>query len=706
MYSKTLISTLQKLSIFLTYLFCLLLLFLISQYHTSYDMFWHLKTGMDWINQGLSPWVDHYSFTFNGEPIAAGNYYVFQIILASLVKLADNNVALGFAYYKMLCFTLIFILIYFYFKQLKTPWFIQILSLLLLTIILQFRALARPELLDYVLFICSFLLLIPLKQKWTNKYLFFTSLFILIWTNYHTAIFGYMVFFALFVDKALQKLTQPNKKPYFSWRSWIFWGSVLFFVGFLNPDLQHQLFSGLNFSSTKWEQYILEHRPTSIIYPNNILLNIIAILSLYTIFGLIILKQYGSAFVGILFFLLFWKYARFIAPSSLYLLLMFSYVSSKVNIISIYQHLQCYLRFSLVFIWSAICIYAFYYSINMNITWSNFWSYKISKGFIQVLPFNTIKYLTAHNTNTPVNILNHFRLGGFLINYLPANFKIYIDGRTNILYPFSFLETYMHISTPDGAAEELNKYNIHYILFPFKKEIFNVLTYAIPQRYYISFIDNNYMLYSQNQQEDHFTTTTELYFYPMCWNNHINKKLLHNEIQQGKRLLSKTTPISPLLKLLKDYLQQADVTQEFYSRLSLTTAASVRLAAYMAYQQKYYLSSIQLLDKIIVKSKADSIFISIVLTHLEKYALSESYLQPMIPPSDPSSSRIAYKLNNNEKWIIWTLLTQIQQHKKLDVSSQQFLQQLQKEAQQLHPRKKTSPLIQYGVDCSLLRFNQ
>ena len=36
----------------------------------AHDHFWHLATARDFVKQGLSPFVDHFSYTYSGEPIS------------------------------------------------------------------------------------------------------------------------------------------------------------------------------------------------------------------------------------------------------------------------------------------------------------------------------------------------------------------------------------------------------------------------------------------------------------------------------------------------------------------------------------------------------------------------------------------------------------------------------------------------------------
>ena len=51
----------------------------------SYDSFWHLKMGEDWVENGLSPWQDNYSFTCRDSEIVSLPVY-FQAALQVMVE--------------------------------------------------------------------------------------------------------------------------------------------------------------------------------------------------------------------------------------------------------------------------------------------------------------------------------------------------------------------------------------------------------------------------------------------------------------------------------------------------------------------------------------------------------------------------------------------------------------------------------------------
>ncbi len=48
----------------------------------AYDTFWHLQMGKDLLEQGLSPWVDHYSVSYLGKEIHSGASNVSNIAIS------------------------------------------------------------------------------------------------------------------------------------------------------------------------------------------------------------------------------------------------------------------------------------------------------------------------------------------------------------------------------------------------------------------------------------------------------------------------------------------------------------------------------------------------------------------------------------------------------------------------------------------------
>ena len=52
----------------------------------SLDSFWHLKLGQSWVESGLVPWIDHFSFTYYGSEVI-GTPYIYEVLLHGFVVL-------------------------------------------------------------------------------------------------------------------------------------------------------------------------------------------------------------------------------------------------------------------------------------------------------------------------------------------------------------------------------------------------------------------------------------------------------------------------------------------------------------------------------------------------------------------------------------------------------------------------------------------
>ena len=130
-----------------TVLICLTMLIVTTRRnYYGYDGFWHLQAGLDWLEYGLSPWLDHFSFTFKGKEVS-GPPVFFQILLGWLVK--QFGLDPGFQIYRFTSFLLIFGLFVAYLSRLRAPTFVFCLMLPLVVVLLQYRSLIRPELLGY-----------------------------------------------------------------------------------------------------------------------------------------------------------------------------------------------------------------------------------------------------------------------------------------------------------------------------------------------------------------------------------------------------------------------------------------------------------------------------------------------------------------------------------------------------------------------------
>jgi hypothetical protein len=202
----------------------------------DYDGYWHLRMGMDWVENGLSPWRDHYSFTYPGEEIV-GPPVAFQVTLYQAVKLLGERG--GFVSIKLAAFLLSLGMMLAWLRQIGAPVLAYLLVLPLLVAVIQFRAQVRPELFSYALSIVALMLYHRSRLHLSAAAILPVALLLWLWTNYHTSVIGYVIFFGLFIDIGLRLLRE--RQGMVAWVAWVAWGALLVAVGFLNPSVSHPI---------------------------------------------------------------------------------------------------------------------------------------------------------------------------------------------------------------------------------------------------------------------------------------------------------------------------------------------------------------------------------------------------------------------------------------------------------------------------------
>ena len=157
-----------------------MLLVTVRRNNISLDSFWHLKMGLDWLENSLSFWRDHYSFTFNGKEIT-NPPYIFQTLLGWLVM--QLGLDTGFEVYKLISFVTAFSLILFFLHKLRSPTIIYCLVLPLIVVLLQMRSIVRPELISYSFSILAIILYYKANKKVSTATMLPITALMLVWSN-------------------------------------------------------------------------------------------------------------------------------------------------------------------------------------------------------------------------------------------------------------------------------------------------------------------------------------------------------------------------------------------------------------------------------------------------------------------------------------------------------------------------------------------
>ena len=594
---------------------------------SAYDSFWHLQMGRDLLENGLSPWIDHYSFTHFGKEIAPVPV-IFQVLLASFVSAFDE--INGFYFFKGFYVTLLMFFLYQYFRQIKASWYIVFLILPFVTYFVSLRLMIRPDIMSNVLMVICLSLYLRARESFSTKELIAICLLLLFWVNYHSPVFGYIIIFGLFLDKAIHKLVYEDVG--FSWFQWVAWGSIIFLIGFVNPTGQHVIIDSLSLLNSDFGKYTLEYLPSNTFYSMDKIVYLSWVLSFYTMIMSLIKKQYGFAFIAIFLVYFSWSTVRLVTPVAIINLCILGFLLSQFSYSNLSLALKPSIRRALLFISVCLSLLAFYTLGKITLSVVDNRDNK-SQILEQRYPIQVTDYLK--NFQTGGNILNFMGSGGYLINKLSPNFKVFIDGRTNILYPVEFLKTSSLLEFPrydendmiilDTLNDVLDNYDVQYALFQNTPKM--LLMFNGTDKLNLNFADENYLLFSTNN-EIAFPVSGQLMVFPMCWSENLSLDV-QKEISVADALFShKSYALKSILLFLKEYLSQNDKSL-FLDNLEptdLSLDSSRRLAAYMALNNNEYPVALKYFSSIKKQNDYDLLMMAYSLAMNEDLPMAENML--------------------------------------------------------------------------------
>jgi len=647
----------------LIFAFCYVCLtFLALRPPYAFDSFWHLQMGLDLIKNSLSPWVDHYSFTYYKEEIGPVPV-LFQVILAIFVDTFGGN---GFYSFKIFYITALMMVLWFYFRQIKAPWFVVFLVLPFIAYFIHVRLIIRPEILSNILIIICLSLYIKARENFGNKELLAITGLLLFWVNYHAPVFGYVIIFGLFVDKAVNKLMKQDES--FTWSHWFLWGIVIFLIGFVNPELEHFFILMLMFYGTDFGTHIQEYLPAFEVFEMDRLVFLSWMVSLYLIVWSWLKKHYGFTFV--ITFLMYFSIttARVVPVIALIDFCVLAYFLSQITIANMKISLKP-LIMNLILVVS-ILVSLMGYSIllkDIQITLIN--HENESKIIRERYPVEVADYLSRYQEGG--NILNELRSGGYLLNKLSPEFKVYIDGRTNILYPIDFFNhAYEVMNNADKMKEEIESRNVKYAVIrniPGQYSKFNGI-----DGFELKFLDGNYLLFAKEDIVG-YPVSSKLFLFPMCWNNGFIAEI-KQEIALSRSMFAENDyALKRYLNVIDSYLEK-DGELAIFDATQLTTDHEKRLAAYVAFNSKSYNQAVKYFSLIENLGEYDVLIMAYAFMKDRQYDKAEAALNYLI---------VSYGYSNGEKRLsdgvvlmFIQILMIVEENKKLEIFSSSTIEDL------------------------------
>jgi hypothetical protein len=623
----------------------------------SFDSYWHLKMGEDLVENDLSPWQDNYSFTYRGSKITSPPV-LFQVALYSTVEWL--GLKSGFRFYKFVGMMLVLLMMLTWLKRLKAPVVIYCLVIPLLVVLLQTRALVRPEHLSFALCIFALILYDRARVGMTVRVMLPIAVLMLVWTNYHFAIFGYIIFCGLFIELGLKQI--GDRSPAKTWGKWLAWGLLIVAVGVLNPSFSHPLLH-LIFFPDEWKTVIAEYQ-SALRYKNFPAIYVLVFIAVTTLMLLVRQRSFGYLFVSVVLLSNAAMMLRIVAPAGIVLLCIFAFAMSQSQLKSMLSNASPKRLRILGFIALIVFLVPLLNSVIQA-------RVAVQSRFAYYFPVQMVEYMKS--TGRIGRIFNEYGMGGYLIYHLAPESEVYIDGRAEILYPFDhYLKMQEAGESPDVLKTEIDKYDIDYFIMRNTAHDARLMADAGPLK--LDFADVRHFLYSRH--DANFPTSGLLWGRPYCW-----KKSMADDVAQERvraiQLLPDASPLHALLDIASSFAQHEDKEAKIAKLVEMMEATDSvrRFAGYRAIEISQNNLAIQLFNAVRTKTPKDYLAISLANVRAGETDQAEQTLN--------QATEIQWKsLDFVDLLILQGMLDEIQEQRPLKFISRDYFERLSDQVDQ------------------------
>jgi hypothetical protein len=619
------------------------------------DSFWHLKMGQDWIEKGLSPFRDHYSITHYGEPVV-GPPFIFQVVIYGFVSLFGVNPGFKAFVFASSLMTLGFLMVWL--RQIKAPLPVLAICVYMLIVFLQMRVMVRPELLSYSLIIFSLVLYEKARNEYSHQNFFYIVIFMLFWRNYHSAILGYVIFAGLFIDIAVQQvITRSTVK---SWLIWGCWGLAVFATGFFGQDLIHPVIAAATFSQ-EWNELIGEYRPVLKGLVSWATLALVPV-AIFTLLGLLHQRLFGYFMVGVVFSWYAMTISRMTAPGGVVLVCLFALVLTRYDLKKVLTSGPSF-RSKAV---SGALFFAFVAVLLLGVLGARV---LISKNLSMLgyFPDRLVEYMKQNELHG--RIFNAYNVGGYLIYHLGDTSRVYIDGRTGILYPIEHMKQYRAAAgSPGQLLSEIEKHDIDYLVMSNQRSTVDLVRDAGAMQ--LDYSDLRYSLYAKNNAK--LPISGSIWSMPWCWNEHAGEALM-TEIDQVFELVPEYSPVSHYVTLASEFHRATNPEQYLYSIREQDPESwyedNLRFAGYRALELG--LNELAINWFFAVRKKYFKDYMAGSMAYLQAGRLMEA--ETILADLSATSWTLS---DPNDFELLYRILMQLQSRKKLELIDQSFVDQV------------------------------
>ena len=597
--------------------------------------------GLDFWEKGLFPNIDRYSIEYYGQEYKVPIPWMYQLLVSKVYQYTNMFYAkfIVIFFFQVLALSLLFYVLVKNEDKYSITNFIAA-SFLILPFLL--RSFPRPELAVFIFILVEVLIIKRLEAKFNYRTLFYLFVIQTFWVFYHSScILGYILLFGYFSAEIIKFSLLKNFKKAIEFS---IWGLLFLSSVFFNYDIGHFI-GAINFSD-EWKGLITEHILPNLLGEEYYFFVWISLIGLYFTISK---KELGSTITLIVFFLLTLESPRLLSYELFYIT---SIVSLSDH--SVFKNLKNGLVVTLGVILYIFLVF-FIYTRLETAPW------KIVER--SRLPIDLVEFLLK-NKYAPGNILNDYSHGGYLMFKLPSDFRVMIDGRSNILYSAKDVRREREIKVDPRKFIQLDKeLKFDYVITDITRP---ELAHELGLRtglFSLEYLDSHHALLSKNKKR--FPKLETLVLSPLCIENMeaeaLKKELDTIESQEGYGIAGRN-----LLNMAYQYKLAKD-KNEFLIRNSeapFYTEYDLKLMAALNYLNGKWYKALMYMEGLVASSIIgirDRLFILTILKNHNKLSDKKFIKQNL---AHLYANRAF--LTDNEFLILYDIVDHILQHEEYE----------------------------------------
>ncbi len=580
----------------------------------SNDVFWHLRMGQDWIENGLSPFVDHYSFTFLGHDIRQVPW-LFQAGLYGFVSLFGEP--LGLQIIRIAFFGFFALWFFIFLKAGRASTLVVVFGLVWLALALPLRSHVRPEIVSLLFapIIISMALRCRERFEWRDILALFAVQWI--WINIHaSSMFGVVIVGALLIDRLIH--FGLFERDYRAAGRMIGLGIALLGLTYLNRDFESVLVGYLlnHDGSTK---LIREYNTVEYVQ-QEAFFRVYWVVAAIGLFAALFNRSWMTAIIVSVLGFQAWTAQRFGVP--------FVYITLPLLLLEmgrIHLNLRASVRHLALFCVAGVTLWC----AREIVSAGNVVSLAGTSIQTHKFPVALVDRMKGEQLYGPT--LVDYDVAGYVLYRLAPDVRVFIDGRTNILYPSDFFEFYYQ------ARYQLEYFKAAHRLY----QIDQILTVsdwytgarmiqtAIRSgRYYIAYDDGRFSLLRQGN--GHFVLSSRLNADPRCWKTRQSDGVAAELELAKERKLSGQSKVVGLLKFAEAFESAADAKAFLGQpkRWWWANSTIMRLAIYLSAVNGLYDESLPFFGPLLdCKDAHDRLYLVHSLVRLKKHGMAAAYFE-------------------------------------------------------------------------------